>query len=283
MLLCVCVFILDTIFLATGVVSGHRGRGRNRSKRYYNCRQEGHFARDCPSRRKDERNSLVEAVTSESETQKTDILQEDQPQCALETDPTDQLHFITDKSMVSFGSGAVERAVAPVVAKTLTSEVLLETSVTPDPSVTVEAVMEEQLVKAYSALKSSEDGQVRSSLVELSDSPNKEMKQDATEKDRTKRVMNQAREETDGSKYETNRAKEELDMYNANRGNEVHTNLNVVNGNKTTSCKARTVGPRLPRAKENEQRIDQNCGRHYYKVWNPGGSENSGRILHERE
>ena len=262
----------------------HQRRGRNRSKGCYNCQQEGHFARDCPIPREDERNSLVEAVaktvTSESETQKTDFLQEDQSQCVVKMDPTDQLN---DKSVVSLGSGVVEMAVAPVVAKTLTSEVLLETSVTPDPTVTVEAVMEEQPVKAYSALKSSEDGQVRSSLVELSDSPNKEMKQDAIEKDSTKRVMNQAREETDGSKDETNRAKEELDNANRSREDEVCTNLSIVSRNKTTSGKARTVGPRLPRANENEHWIDQNCERCYYKVWDPGGSENSGRILHERE
>ena len=216
-----------------------------------------------------------------TETQHADFLQEDQPQYALETDPTDQQHFVTDKSVVSLGSGAVERAVAPVVAKTLTSEVLPETSVTSDPTVTVEAVMEEQPVNAYRALKSSEDGQVRSSSVEFSNSPNKELKQDATERDDTKKETNQAKEETDGSKDEMNRAKEELD--NANRKDEVHTNLDVVSRNKTTSCKAQTVGPRLPRANENEQRIDQNCRRHHYKVWDPGGSENSGRILHERE
>ena len=130
-------------------------------------------------------------------------------------------------------------AVPPVVDKALTSDVLLETSVTSDPTVTtwlVEAVMEEHPVMVHSAIDSSEDGQVRSSLVEFSDSLNKELKQDATERGDTKKEMNQAKDETDGSKDEMNRAKEEL--YNANREDEVHTNLSIVSRNKTTSGKA---------------------------------------------
>ena len=208
-----------------------------------------------------------------------------QSQCVVEMDPTDQLCFMNDKSVVFLGSGAVEKAVALVVDKTLTSEVevLLETSVTSDPTVnttwSAEAVREEQAVMVHSALKSSGDGQVRSTLIELS--PNKEMKQDATERDGNERGMNEAKEETDSSKDETDRAKEELD--NANSKDEVHTNLDVVNGDKINSCKVRIAGSRLTTANDNEHWIDQNCKRQWYKVWDPGGSENLGQILHERE
>ena len=203
---------------------------------------------------------MTQTVTSESETQETDFLQEDQLQCVVEMDPTNKLRFMNDKSVVSLGSGAVEMAVAPVVDKTLTSEVLLERSVTPDPTVTVEAVMEEQLVKAYSELENSESGQVQSSLIELS--PNKELKQDATERGGTKKETNQAKDETDGSKDEMNRAKEELDNANRSREDEACTNLSIVSRNKTTSFKTRFVGPRLIIANNNEHWIDQNCGRY---------------------
>ena len=69
----------------------------------------GHFVRDYPIPREDERNLLVEAVTKTV----TSGFPQDQSQCVVEINPTDQLRFISDKSVSSLGSGAVEMDVAP--------------------------------------------------------------------------------------------------------------------------------------------------------------------------